>query len=50
MCPLPLRLPAQGRPCDDELLVVERKLRRAGLRDLCSVTGSHVGFLFQFER
>ena len=50
MCPLPLRLPAQGRPCNDELLVVERKLRRAGLRDLCSVTGSHVGFLFQFER
>ena len=50
MCPLPLRLPAQGRPCDDGLLVVEKKLRSAGLHDLCSVMGSHVGFLFQFEK
>ena len=27
-----------------------RRLRREGLRDLYSVTWSHVGFLFQFEK
>ena len=46
---LPLPLPAQGRPCDDGLLVVKEKAEE-GLRDLYSVTWSHVGFLFQFEK
>ena len=31
VCPLPLTLPAQGRPCDDGLLVVEEKAEEGGV-------------------